>query len=279
MIVPIQTRGTKPPLFMVHGLYGILARTDDMARALGPDQPFYGLLPPGIDGREQPRNSIAGITAIYLREIRSVAPHGPYRLSSICSGAVIAVDLARALAQAGETIDTLLLIDGPTFQIPADQYDPRGRDPQVFQQLYDSAIAVLRTQSGPLVFDVRNSRQLHVAASIGVTMAGLLTAHRPLPYSGPVELIVSRTRAAAYFRPELPWQSILLGPRRIHVLPGNHDSMFHAHLHEVLRLMRFVFDGANKLGLSVADREAGQGTIPKTPDKRLYPADVAGGLR
>ena len=53
MLVQIQTTGTKPPLFFVHGLRGIaFSLGANFARALGMDQPVYVINANGVHGQE-----------------------------------------------------------------------------------------------------------------------------------------------------------------------------------------------------------------------------------
>jgi thioesterase domain-containing protein len=47
----------------------------------------------------------------YLREIRAVQPHGPYRLVGWSMGGVVAYEMARQLRAAGEEVGRLVLID------------------------------------------------------------------------------------------------------------------------------------------------------------------------
>ena len=42
-LVPIEPRGSLPPLFLVHDLNGEVGRYTELARRLGPDQPLWGL--------------------------------------------------------------------------------------------------------------------------------------------------------------------------------------------------------------------------------------------
>ena len=55
-IVEIQPRGTRPPLFFLHGQWqGGGLYCNDLSRFLGNDQPFYAIVPHGLDGRPVPR--------------------------------------------------------------------------------------------------------------------------------------------------------------------------------------------------------------------------------
>jgi amino acid adenylation domain-containing protein len=103
--------GSQPPFFFLHGDYGGNGLyCHNLARALGPDQPFYALHPHGIDGGPIP-GTIEAMALDHLATVRAIQPHGPYRLGGLCNGGVIAFELARRLQAAGERVVFLGLLD------------------------------------------------------------------------------------------------------------------------------------------------------------------------
>ena len=65
-IVPLQTSGTRTPLFLVHPGDGDVLAYPVLARLLGPDQPSYALRARGIDdGRDTP-SSLPELAAEYV---------------------------------------------------------------------------------------------------------------------------------------------------------------------------------------------------------------------
>ena len=102
-LVAIQTAGSKPPFFCVHGAGGVIVRFYDLARYLGSDQPVYGLQAQGLTGNDLPHTRVEDMAAAYIKEIRSVQPEGPYFLGGYSLGGVIAFEMAQQLmAQHGE---------------------------------------------------------------------------------------------------------------------------------------------------------------------------------
>jgi amino acid adenylation domain-containing protein len=110
-LVPIQTGGSKPPLFGVHDVRGQVLLFAALSTHFGPEQPVYGLQPRGIAPGQGPFITIEELAAQYVREVRSVQPAGPYRLAGPCFGGVVAFEMARQLESAGERVDFLALID------------------------------------------------------------------------------------------------------------------------------------------------------------------------
>ncbi len=112
-LVPIQTEGSKPPLACVHAgdLHVLFYRP--LALALGADQPVYGFEPVGRNGERAPLDTFPEIAAVYLRELRQIQPHGPYRLLGYCFGGALCWEIAHQLEAQGETVELLALLDTP----------------------------------------------------------------------------------------------------------------------------------------------------------------------
>jgi thioesterase domain-containing protein len=83
----------------------------DLARALGPDQGFYAFQSVGLDGVREPLDSIEAMATLYLSEMRSVQPRGPYALIGACFGATVVYEMARRLIEGGEEVAFLGLLD------------------------------------------------------------------------------------------------------------------------------------------------------------------------
>ena len=102
-LVPVQTAGSKPPLFMAHSylLY------HGLSSALGSDQPFYGLRELEQDGDL----AISERARRYAADMRKVQPNGPYRIAGWCAAGPMAVEISRQLIRAGEQVALLELFD------------------------------------------------------------------------------------------------------------------------------------------------------------------------
>ena len=101
-LVAIQPAGSAPPLFMVPGVGGNVLVFARLAKLLGIDQPIYGLQARGLDGNEAPFTSVSEMAAHYVQQLRRVVPHGPYRIAGVCTGGLIAYEMAQQLAASGK---------------------------------------------------------------------------------------------------------------------------------------------------------------------------------
>jgi len=101
----------KRPLFCVHAVGGNVIEYHDLARHLGPDQPFYAFQSVGLDGRQTPLKSIEEMALHYIKEMRVVQPSGPYLLGGHSLGGMVAFEMACQLHDQGERVDLLALLD------------------------------------------------------------------------------------------------------------------------------------------------------------------------
>lgn len=139
-LVPIKLSGSKTPLFLVHHGGGGLFGYSDVARYLDADRPLYGLQEPGIEDGQALPGSVEEIAGLYVREIQTVQPHGPYGIGGFCFGGVVAFEMAQQLHRAGEPVQALILLDAiPPGYVP--QITLEQRLDQHKSRMSDSSIA------------------------------------------------------------------------------------------------------------------------------------------
>ena len=127
-LVAIQSGGTKPPVFFVHGAGGgNLWGYTNLAPLLGSDQPVYGLESRGMRGLEE-FGTIVEMASHYIEEIRTVQAVGPYYLGGYCFGGNVAHEIARQLCEQGEQVAFLGLLDSLSGNLASSRtrwWDPR----------------------------------------------------------------------------------------------------------------------------------------------------------
>jgi thioesterase domain-containing protein/acyl carrier protein len=106
------------PFVCVHPAGGNVLCYAELARVLGPRQPFYGLQFPGVDGTgddrsQQPLATIEDMAAHYVAAVRAAGHQGPHRLGGWSLGGAVAYEMARQLAAAGEAVELLAMFDAP----------------------------------------------------------------------------------------------------------------------------------------------------------------------
>ncbi|GAA3955990.1 amino acid adenylation domain-containing protein [Gordonia caeni] len=98
------------PLFVVHPALGLSWSFTTLLGHVHDGRAVYGLQNPALSGAA-PAAGIGELAADYVRRIREVAPHGPYRLLGWSLGGLIAQEAAVILQRAGETVERLILLD------------------------------------------------------------------------------------------------------------------------------------------------------------------------
>ena len=112
-VVPLQPCGTRPPIFGVGGPgdFGFCYR--GLSQALGAEQPFYGLEPPGLNNSSQALKEVTDLADYFSAAIREVHPDGPLIIVGYCAGGTVAFELARRLLAQGSTVALLILLASP----------------------------------------------------------------------------------------------------------------------------------------------------------------------
>ena len=156
-VTPIQPRGTRPPFLCVHPGALDVHCYDELARALGEDQPFFALQPPELDNyRSLERSSEGGvagekpleeIAAACVEAIRSLQPHGPYYLGGWSMGGVLAFLAAEQLEREGEEIALLAQFDSPA---PPQGEQSVEHDDLELVRVFTSFLGVRRGQELPV---------------------------------------------------------------------------------------------------------------------------------
>jgi amino acid adenylation domain-containing protein len=228
------------PFFCVHSLGANLVSFHQIASLMRGERPVYGLQPPGLDGLEQPLESIEMIASAYLKEIRRKQPHGPYYLGGVCIGGVVAYEIAQQLQAAGEEVQLVALIDS---YLPGDLQHLHSRpklteylDWHVGDMLLLPPVARWRYVAKWLANGgIRFGRALgwgersslaQATNKIGEAYRRAMAAYKPKPYSGKiVQLMCADASHRSYEDRRLAWSSLASGGFEVRIVPGNHLTM------------------------------------------------------
>jgi aryl carrier-like protein len=113
-LVPLSP-GEGEPLYVVHWGNGAVRFVCEVAESWGGGRPVYGFEAPGYRESVRPLITIADMAERYLGELLSFQPEGPYFLTGVCQGAVVAFEMARRLRERAEAV-TLLLLKPSTLE-------------------------------------------------------------------------------------------------------------------------------------------------------------------
>jgi amino acid adenylation domain-containing protein len=110
-LIALRPEGSQPPFFCVHPLGGTVLCYFDLARSMGPHQPFYGLRAVGLDGEREPHARIEDMADHYVTALRQLQPEGPYLLGGWSMGGLVAVEMAQQLQRSGCRVALVGLLD------------------------------------------------------------------------------------------------------------------------------------------------------------------------
>jgi len=114
-LVLLKPGDANPPVFIAHGLGGSVMDFFQPIKLMQTNHPIYGLQTRGIDGVDEPLESIEDMAEFYLDAMRKAQPRGPYLLIGYSLGGLVVLEMAQRLAEAGEKVALLAMIDAYPF--------------------------------------------------------------------------------------------------------------------------------------------------------------------
>ena len=258
-LVPIQTSGSQPPLFF-HGGSADALTWARFAHLLGPEQPFYALQRPDLDGRDVVHHTVEALATDCIKEMRMVQPAGPYLVGGHCFGGAVAVEIAQQLQAAGEEIAEIVLIDAyrpaslanqplvqrqlqlqqAYFWLRKNYYYHGGWErlaqlpTKIWRRIRPAAVTVqsaaaqsesvssdtVPDPTGAIPYEYRYAR----AQAANETAAD---RYDPQLYAGRMTLFRARVQTLDwYFGPSLGWQVVAKDPIEIINIPGFFGNLF-----------------------------------------------------
>lgn len=298
--------GAGPGLFLVHGLSGTVMECWPLVRALRTGRPVYGLQADGLDGwgdgASAPQDRVEAMAARYAQAIRARQPQGPYALCGFSFGGLVALEVARRLAQDGQALAMVALLDTYVHRVP-----PRGLgwawrahrgvrklaslSPPQRREAVREWITRYQPGFGP-ASPSRNDRvPWHPAApeparslltgerwaampvaqqQVYLAMCEAFRHYAPQPFAGTPLLWLRAGQPQAGFYDSAPvWRRVARAGLRVVTVPGTHLALVAAHAGETAA----IIDAA----LDAAPRAAPEGPASGSPGQA--PAARAAGFR
>ena len=216
-LVAMSSTGSRPPFFCVPGNLGnVFIDLGDLARYLGPDQPFYGLQ----DSIQNPVN-IKDLATHYLQEIQSIQSKGPYLLGGVCSGAIVAFQMAQQLRAQGQQVALLALIEPSHPQPP---------NLSAYIKLVFSTMRQIFWRFGHHSHNFSQlgfwEKRLYAQLKLKLVANSLaLLRYRPQVYAGSIDLFLTQESLAYTDDPQLDWRKFATDQVKTHEIPGNHNTI------------------------------------------------------
>jgi aspartate racemase len=247
-LVPIQRKGSKPPLFLVHGAGGNVLLYRSLGEHFAPEYPLYGLQSQGLDGDSEPLRTIEEMAVCYLREVRKVQPKGPYYLGGYCLGGTIAYEMAQILLREGEEVPLVAMLDTYNFSLALKV----SFSSFLVQKIKFHLANLVRLRPGDMLRYLREKARLAAGgelANLKTSMPGssqeegvgratsgveakvqaindyAAEHYNPKPYAGELALFKPRFNYKFYPDPKMGWGDLALGGLDIVEVAVNPHSM------------------------------------------------------
>lgn len=111
LLVPVKPTGNKPPIFIVNGLDMNVLLFNNIARNVDPDQPVYGFQSKGLNGVDEPFDSLEDMAAEYIAALLEKGFGDTYALAGYSYGGIVAFEMARQLQAMGKQVRMLAMFD------------------------------------------------------------------------------------------------------------------------------------------------------------------------
>ena len=140
-LVAIRPKGSRPPIYIIHGDGLNVLYFTDLAKKLDNQQPVYGLQARGLKGNE-PLEVMEEIASNYVTEIIVQNPAGPYVLAGYSIGGYIAVEMRKQMIAAGKEVKLII------FDTDAEKSDYKSwlyLVPRKIKRRFDKAISQVKS--------------------------------------------------------------------------------------------------------------------------------------
>lgn len=260
-IVAIQPRGLARALFIIHGVGGNVLNFYDLAKALGDDQPVYGIEAQALLPNGDPLTTLEELAAYYIREVRKIQPVGPYRFLGYSYGGFVVFEIARQLQAAHEVVELAGMLDTPIWRHGL--HEGRGTVAKVGRQLravWSPFLHRLRPCTPKEIFDGVKSTLLRslytLVTSHGTQIPRSLRSvyhinsfaavnYVPKTYNGKITMLRSARERGPR---DLGWGEFTTQPVDVYEIPGAHFQVLSdENLSKVVQSLRTSFAATSKL--------------------------------
>jgi len=260
-LIPLQPRGSKPPLYLVSGAHadedGFLRFVGDLLPHMGLDQPIYGFKARGLDGRSEPHEDAESMAADYVKELREFQPEGPYFLAGNCIGGVVAYEMAQQLHAQGQDVALTALLD---TECPQEEFNEYIDEMYSFWKLSRfkghwnkmRALSIGEMLSygfgklwKKLKLKLPMTEEARIASriqSVEFKYAVRLAKYRPKPYGGKLTLVNAEELYGD--RPDAGWERFARGGLESFMVPGDHVTRLSLNGGAVADILKSCIDKA-----------------------------------
>jgi len=246
-LVELKAGSAEPPLFITHGLGGSVMDFFQVVKHIQTPQAIYGMQAKGIDGAEEPCESIEEMARYSLAAVRELQPRGPYLLVGYSLGGLVTLEMARQLTAEGEKVALLAMLDS----YPEIRYLSFAQRSRLLARLatrraasamklpMGEAVSLLLRPSRRRSLTPKVSYQPPADAPLSPAMLRVrqsaylaLTRYRPRFYSGKIRFVRAAIPTAFPADPAAVWAHLAAG-FEVETVPGEHLEIVTTHYEEL----------------------------------------------
>lgn len=229
-----------PPVFIAHGLGGSIMDFFQPIKYLESDHPIYGMQARGIDGLDEPSESIEEMAEFHLNAIREVQPRGPYALMGYSLGGLVAFEMAQRLSASGEKIALLAMLDA----YPHMRQLSLGQRVRLAARQAKRGLHFLKNISGSSPYQPPVGVSLTPAMQrVRASAYHALTRYRPRFYRGKINFVRAEVSSAFPADAAAVWAP-LAESIEVSTVPGDHLGMIANHYESLASVLsRYLSEG------------------------------------
>jgi len=247
-LVPIKPSGGKMPVYIIHGSGLNVLNFSSIALHVDAEQPVYGLQAKGLNGTDEPLNSMEEIAAYHISQVLEHNPEGPYAIAGYSFGGYVGIEMARQLRLMGKKVKMLAMFD-TNAEVQDYEYGllnkVSAKATRQLRKLLWVSTSLLKQPKTTMLYQLKYIRNKIKAISAPLYQPARTEPQNPLtefdriskqhdiayrnyrmkPFDGTIDLFKAKTRI--YFVDDfkfLGWKKYAKGVR-VHEVPGDHKTM------------------------------------------------------
>lgn len=207
----LSPQKNQPAIIFIHPVGGSIFIFNLLAKTIGNKYTVYALQDPGIEDPSIRFDSLEEMASLYIKTIRSIQKRGPYNIAGASFGATLAVEIAHQLLLEKEIINFIGLFDGWA------SYPSEFTDRKFFNDFMYERVQSLEPTYGQELLEMQYSREMLLWEYNIVPINSKLTLFKATDIWPVFKNLNTRDNG---------WGKFIHQPLEVHMVPGNHESMF-----------------------------------------------------
>ncbi len=246
-LVPLQKKGSLPPLFCIHMHNGNVHRWRVLVKHLGENQPVYAIQPRGLDNKQEPHTSIEEMARYYIGVMKEAQPIGPYHLIGLCFSGMVVFEMAAILETQGEKVAFLGMLnnyappENPTIYKVKNELNKFmkmemgdkfnyaiEKNMNLGKKIFTKAKGLLPSEKAPVIPEIQiDEPVLEVGNDLRtIHSLALLNYHPTHIYNGSLVIFRTADPIEAFYNEYLGWDRLIKGKIETTIIEGcNNDTI------------------------------------------------------